>query len=82
MILTTGIRHLQYLVNCFIRAPSHEEAEMNTQIVVDLTQTLGWIIIQKSELKSTQVFLFVSYEYHLESALLKPLKTDGSNFRT
>ena len=31
---------------------------MNTQAVVDLTQSLGWIINQeKSELKSTRVFL-------------------------
>ena len=39
--------------------------------VVDLTQSLGWIINQKSELKPTQVF-FVGYEYHLDSALVKP----------
>ena len=46
---------------------------MNTQAVVDLTQSLGWIINQeKSELKPTQVFLFVGYEYHLDSALVKP----------
>ena len=39
----------------------------------DLTQSLGWIINQeKSELKPTQVFLFVGYEYHLDSALVKP----------
>ena len=30
------------------------------------------IINQKSELKPTQVFSFVSYEYHLDSALVKP----------
>ena len=46
---------------------------MNTQAVVDLTQSLGWIINQeKSELKPTQVFSFVGYEYHLDSALVKP----------
>ena len=46
---------------------------MNTQAVVDLSQSLGWIINQeKSELKPTQVFLFVGYEYHLDSALVKP----------
>ena len=46
---------------------------MNTQAVVDITQSLGWIINQeKSELKPTQVFLFVGYEYHLDSALVKP----------
>ena len=45
---------------------------MNTQTVVDLTQSLGWIINQeKSELKPTQVFSFVGYEYHLDSALVK-----------
>ena len=42
------------------------------QTVVDLTQSLGWIINQeKSELKPTQVFSFVGYEYHLDSALVK-----------
>ena len=46
---------------------------MNTQTVVDLTQTLGWIINQeKSELKPAQVFSFVGYEYYLDSALVKP----------
>ena len=41
--------------------------------VVELTQSLGWIINQeKSELKPTQVFSFVGYEYHLDSALVKP----------
>ena len=46
---------------------------MNTRAVVDLTQSLGWIINQeKSELKPTQVFSFVGYEYHLDSALVKP----------
>ena len=38
-----------------------------------LTQSLGWIINQeKSELKPTQVFSFVGYENHLDSALVKP----------
>ena len=46
---------------------------MDTQVVVDLTQSLGWIINQeKSELKPTQVFSFVGYEYHLDSVLVKP----------
>ena len=41
--------------------------------MVDLTQSLGWIINQeKSELKPTQVFSFVGYEYHLDSALVRP----------
>ena len=46
---------------------------MNTQAVVDLTQSLGWIINQeKSELKPTQVFSVVGYKYYLDSALVKP----------
>ena len=45
----------------------------NKQTVVNLTRSLGWIINQeKSELKPTQVFSFVSYEYHLDSVLVKP----------
>ena len=41
--------------------------------MVDLTQSLGWIISQeKSELKPTQVFSFAGYKYHLDSALVKP----------
>ena len=41
--------------------------------MVDLTKSLGRIINQeKSELKPTQVFLLVGYEYHLDSALVKP----------
>ena len=52
---------------------SQEEAQVNTQAVVDLTQSLGWIINQeKSELKPTQVFSFVVYKYHIDSALVKP----------
>ena len=73
MALTRGIRLHQYLDDWLIRSQSQEEAQVNTQAVVDLTQSLGWIINQeKSELKPTQVFSFVGYEYHLDSALVKP----------
>ena len=47
-----------------------------------LTLSLGWIINQeKSELKPIQVFPFMGYEYHLDSALVKLTQTDGSIFR-
>ena len=60
MALTRGIRLHQYLDSWLIRAQSQEEAQVNTQTVVDLTQSLGWIINQeKSELKPTQGFSFV-----------------------
>ena len=73
MALTKGIRLHQYLDNWLIRAQFQEEAQVNTQTVVDLTQSLGWIINQeKTELKPTQVFSFVGYEYHLDSVLVKP----------
>ena len=71
MALSRGLRLHQYLDDWLIRSQSQEEAQVNTQAVVDLTQSLGWIINQeKSELKPTQVFSFVGYE--LESALVKP----------
>ena len=60
MALTRGVRLHQYLDDWLIRAPSKEEAQVNIQIVVDLTKSLGRIINQeKSELKPTQVFSFV-----------------------
>ena len=73
MALTGGIRIHQYLDDWLIRAQSQEEAQVNTQTVVELTQSLDWIINQeKSELKPAQVFSFVGYEYHLDSAFVKP----------
>ena len=57
MALSRGLRLHQYLDDWLIRSQSREEAQVNTQAVVDLTQSLGWIINQeKSELKPTQVF--------------------------
>ena len=56
-------------------AQSQEEAQVNTQTVVDLTQSLGWIInLEKSKLKPAQVFSFMGYEYHLDSAHIKPIR--------
>ena len=73
MALSRGLRLHQYLDDWLIRSQSQEEAQVNTQAVVDLTQSLGWIINQeKSERKPTQVFSFVGYEYHLDSTLVKP----------
>ena len=73
MALSRGLRLHQYLDDWLVRSQSREEALVNTQAVVDLTQSLGWIINQeKSELNPTQVFSFVGYEYHLDSALVKP----------
>ena len=72
MALSRGLRLHQYLDDWLIRSQSQEEAQVNTQAVVDLTQSLGWIINQeKSELKPTQVFSFVGYEYHRHSALVR-----------
>ena len=73
MALSRGLRLHQYLDDWLIRSQSRKEVLVNTQAVVDLTQSLGWIINQdKSELNPTQVFSFVGYEYHLDSALVKP----------
>ena len=71
-----GLRLHKYLDDWLIRSQFQEEAQVNTQAVVDLTQSLGWIINQeKLELKPTQVFSFTTirgYEYHIDSALVKP----------
>ena len=72
MALSRGLRIRQYMDDWLIRSQSQEKAQVDTQAVVDLTQSLGWIINQeKSELKPTQVFSFVGYEYHLDSALVR-----------
>ena len=73
MALTRGNRLHQHQDDWLIRAQSQKEGQVNTQTMVDMTQSLGWIINQeKSELKPTQVFSFVGYKYHLDSALVKP----------
>ena len=73
MALSRGLRLQQYLDDWLIRSQSQEETLVRTQAVVDLTQSLGWIINQeKSELISSQVFSFVDYEYYLDSVLVKP----------
>ena len=47
MALSRGLRLHQYLDDWLIRSQSQEEAQVNTQAVVDLTQSLGWIINQQ-----------------------------------
>ena len=60
--LSRGLRLHQYLDDWLIRSQSQEKVQVNTQAVVDLTQSLGWMINQeKSELKPTQMFSFVGY---------------------
>ena len=59
MALTRGIGLPQHLDDWLIRSQSQEEAQVNSQAAVDLTQSLRWIINQeKSKLKPIQgVFL-------------------------
>ena len=47
MALSRGLRIHQYLDDWLIRSQSQKEAQVNTQAVVDLTQSLGWIINKK-----------------------------------
>ena len=56
MALSRGISIQQYLDDWLIRAQSPEEALHSTKVVVDLTESLGWIINQdKSEVKITGI---------------------------
>ena len=52
MALSRGLRLHQYLVNWRIRSQSQEEAQVNTQAVVDLIQSFGWIINQKKKIRT------------------------------
>ena len=82
MALTRGVRLHQYLDDWLIRALSQEEEQANTQTVVVVTQSLGWIINQeKSELNPAQVFSFVGNEYHPYSALVKPTQKRWLNIQ-
>ena len=47
----------QYLDDWLIRSQSREEAEVNTRAVVDLTQSLGWIIKKKIRTETSGVFV-------------------------
>ena len=49
MALSRGLRIHIYLDDRLIRSQSQEEAQVNTQAVVDLTQSLGWIINQENQ---------------------------------
>ena len=59
MALARGIRLHQYLDDWLIRAQSQKEAQVNTQTVVKLTQSLGWIINQKKVRTKTCSSVFV-----------------------
>ena len=60
MPLSRGLRLHQYLDDWLIRSQSQEEAQVNTQAVVYLTQSLGWIINQKKiRTKAYSGFFFV-----------------------
>ena len=57
MTLPGGLRLHHCLDDWLIRSHSQEEAQVNTQAVVDLTQSLSWIINQeKSELNLLRCF--------------------------
>ena len=47
MALFRGLRLHQYLDDWLIRSQSQEEVQVNTQAVVELTQSLRWIINQE-----------------------------------
>ena len=59
MALSRGLRIHQYLDDWLIRSQSQEEAQVNTQAVVDLTQSLGWIINQEKIRTETYSGVFV-----------------------
>ena len=59
MALSRGLRLHQYLDDWPIRSQSQDEAQVNTQAVVDLTQSLGWIISQEKIRTETYSGVFI-----------------------
>ena len=73
MALSRGLRLHQYLDDWLIRSQSQEEAQVNTQAVVDLTQSLGWIINKKKIRTETYSGVFRSWTTN--TSRFSPCKT-------
>ena len=75
MDMHKGIRIKQYLHDWLVRARSHQVCLRHTQKlhVAEICQKLGWMAnFEKSELDPKQVFVFVDYQFDLESGRVWP----------
>ena len=66
MAIQKGIRIHQYLDDWLVRATSHWECLLHTQILLRMCKDLGWLVnTEKSELDPKQIFNFVGYQFDL-----------------
>ena len=73
MAQARGIRIHQYLDDWLLWAPCRETCLDQTQTLMDLCQSLGWVVnLKKSELVPQQEFNFVGYRFDLSWGLVKP----------
>ena len=71
--LSQGVRIHQYLDDWLVRSKDPESCARDVQKLVNLVETLGWIVnLKKSELKPTQDLEFLGYQFNLREGLVYP----------
>ena len=80
---TQGYKDIhQYLDDWLVRARSHWVCLQHTQILVQMSQDLGWMVnLEKSELQSKQVFNFVDYQFDLTVGRVRPTPDRWQNLQ-
>ena len=73
LLHTQGIRVHAYLDDWIIRAHSREQSLEHTQYILQLLQSLGWMINwDKSMLQPSRILDFLGLHFNLERALISP----------
>ena len=82
MAIQKGIRIHQYLDDWLVRATSHRECLLHTQVLVKMCLDLGWMVnTDKSELEPKQIFNFVGYQFDLQSRRVRPTPDRWQNLQ-
>ena len=68
-----GLKMHQYLDDWLLRSDSREKSVQDTQRLLNLVQSLGWLVnFDKSELTPSQRLDFLGYHFDLEKGLVFP----------
>ena len=82
MAIHKGIRIHQYLDDWLVRARSHQACLQHTQDLVNICQSLGWLVnLEKSKLEPKQVFDFVGYHFDLRAGGVRPTPEQWQNLQ-
>jgi len=82
LVYVMGINLCQYLDDCLIYSPSHDQCLRDTVQVLSLCHTMGVLIHdKKSELIPKQKFLFLGYQFDLVSFQVTPTLDRYQNIR-